>query len=66
MDRTTEEGGHPFLGRGGGSKREVNGVVNSGVAMGRRDLRTAPRQGTGLFWEPIPGETQLPRVYFIK
>lgn len=35
MDRTTDREGTLDLPWGAGSKREVNGVVNSGVAMGR-------------------------------
>lgn len=68
MDRTIDREGTLDLPWGAGSKREVNGVVNSGVAMGRgrRDPPPPHRQGTGLFWEPIPGETQLPKAYFIK
>lgn len=40
-------------------------VVISREGLGKvREKLSQP--GRGLFWEPVPGETQLLRVYFIK
>lgn len=69
MDRTTDREGTLDLPWGAGSKREVNGVVNSGVAMGkgRRDSPPPPPPGNRIIlganpWRDTTSESLLYQV----